>query len=431
MKSIFFFHRIAILLSLSLIINLADALDVSTYQPIEDASLNLTGEQDHATIAATDTGVAFIAWHADAESTDAGLHPIFGRLYDIHSGTFSSLPFLLDYTTDEEQWVPDVETDLSNAYFIIAWSSNVISTGYNSYFRIIDYDGYPVIPATFDERLQVNKFTSDKRIYPDVDVYDNGDFVIAWDEVRDGEMNYFVRVIKPSTHSMGQICKINSLPVAQPPSHSYGIPDVSVNQSGGAAVVWENVGTDSVSISLTLINPYNCKVHGEIDVDPSDGIQRRPVIDINDSGVAIVGWTEIEGTTLGEENALPSRVFIKKLYYSTDGISSSNRIEVTQDPPGKQRLPVVLLRPEGASVVSWATDDLFLRIFNKNLIPLTDPLLINGEATDFSQTRPAFSLVDGPSLYDDPLIPLSWESTDETGRIFIQTKVLSISGVSQ
>jgi len=174
---------------------------VFAHHPIINISTNTEGKQDHATLDVDDSGVAVIAWHADDESLQSPntqTHLVLARLFDSQTGLTISAPFSIDLDAREEQWTPDVEVDHANDRFAISWAGRPISSlEWNTYLRIIDDQGSPILPDSFETKFQINEIPSSKQMFPDIGSYDNGDFVVVWDEVNGSEMNYFLRLESP------------------------------------------------------------------------------------------------------------------------------------------------------------------------------------------------------------------------------------------
>lgn len=406
--------------------------DVAAHHPILTASTNTHGKQDHATLAVGENGIALITWHADNTSLDAPnsyTHLVLARLYDSVTGSFLSEPFRLDLANRLQQSTPDVAADFENNLFIISWAARDPDLGWNAYYRIIDDQGRPIIPASFEEKYKINVSASTKKIFPDVAVYENGDFVIAWEEVRDNQMNYFLRLVKTNPLSLGNICTVNSRPVLRPPTDRYGLPDVAVHQSGLAAVAWENVTDSSVSAFLSIVDPANCTLKSETVVDLSSNIQRRPIVDIGTDDSAIVTWTE--GS---DDPDLPymRNIFFKRFTYSPNGPIPGARMSVNDEPPGWRSRPAVHTGPCGGFAVSWSDyGRILFRIYDENLTPLNEPTQINGEASLNWQTRPAFGYVDllpSSSCEERPygLVPISWESWNGTEGIWVKVRTLDV-----
>ena len=417
----------------------AYAIDVATHNDITAASLNDAGNQDHATLAVTDAGIALVTWQADDASTELGLHPILGRLYDVPTGSFLSLPFPIspNLANAELQAVPDTEADRQNDRFGVAWSGKDSKRGWNVYFRIIDDQGNPVIPTSIDEQVQINSNFSDKLMFPDVAAYENGNFVVAWDEVLDGaeDMNFFLRLVKTKPASLGDICAVNSTPSATPPTRRYGLPDVAVHRSGLAAVAWENIETDSrTSVHLSIVDPSDCSLKVETAVDISPNTQRRPVIDISqgNDGTLVVAWTEAvddTGTNL--------KVFMKGFRYSKQGNELAPigpRVDISDEPASDQSRPSIKIDKSGAIAASWGGEgefsrDIFFRIFDRNLYPLTEPFLVNSEHFEYQQARPALQLLDSPNQLNgrEVLVPIVWETSIHGQNTFVEITTLSVA----
>lgn len=362
-------------------------------------------DQDHATVSMDQYGTSMVVWH-DYGSIDGDGTASVGALIDSF-GNIITNNFLINDTIIGNQRVPDVDTD-KNGAFAVTWSSGTAETGYDVYFKTISSSGAVILPET-----RVNEKTSEQKTEPDIAMYGNGDFIIVWDEVSQGQLNYYVRFFDAAGNSIVGPIKINEIPSDAPPNSEsvYGLSDIDVNESGNAVVVWESIVGSDIIIRGRKLNPYTPAFAPEFVVDaPASGIvQRRPMLDFSEAGDLLVTWTEHPvGEIIGD-------IYVKK--YSRSTATWGDKIRPHDDVSNNQHRSIAKLTEGGQFIVAWTTNnwffnsDVYMRFYNTNGMPLSGERRVNSTKSS-KQERPAIAWYEYP---DHILMIVSWESYGQDG----------------
>jgi hypothetical protein len=99
-------------------------------------------------------------------------------------GTPLGAPFVVNTTTERDQWEPSVAVD-ADGDFVLAWTSNVNLTDSHAdiYARLFDKSGNPKGPE-----FLVNQTTAQSQGAPQAGIDDAGNFVIAWRDQADADL---------------------------------------------------------------------------------------------------------------------------------------------------------------------------------------------------------------------------------------------------
>lgn len=359
------------------------------------------GNQDHATVSMNQLGTFMVTWHDYSGGGD-----VKGRLFD-NLGSSLGNEFLINETIVGDQRVPSVSTNKDNL-FVIAWSSEAVTGGYDIYAKITSSSGQVLLPE-----FKVNTTTSEEKSWPDVDMYANGDFIVTWDQVAQGKKDFYVRFFNALGNSLIGPVRINKISsdILADPGKPYGLPAIAVNNKGNAFAAWERVSGSNITIIGRLFNPYTRKAGKEFIIEPpvSGYIQRRPIIDMNSRGDMAVTWVEaLIGNQFGN-------IYVKKYYASSSQWGTKINPDSRLD--SNQHRSVVKLTEKGDFIISWTNNDsnyqndVYMRVYNADGAPLVNELLVN--STQYaSQQRPAIDLFEN---LNNILLIVTWESNNQDG----------------
>ncbi|MEZ0371343.1 MAG: hypothetical protein ACAI44_19770 [Candidatus Sericytochromatia bacterium] len=167
-------------------------------------NLSISSNQVDPSVATDDQGNFVITW----ASPQNGIFRVLARQYD-NTGTPVSGEIAVDSQTGFEQLRPRVAMDSDGDFVIVWFDSEQDGSQRGVYARRFTSEGGPV-GGTF----QVNSYTNDSQVEPEVAIDDDGDFVIAWSSYYQlGEAygsDIFVRRYHSDGSALGREFAVNS-----------------------------------------------------------------------------------------------------------------------------------------------------------------------------------------------------------------------------
>jgi hypothetical protein len=361
---------------------------------------NTIDRQDHATVSMNQSGVSFVAWH-DFSEIDGDRSTSMGRLFT-DTGLAVTDEFIINESTEGHQRVPDVATD-GDTIFVVAYSGSSTITRVNVFAKL-----YSSLGTVLVSEYQVNNVLSESKTYPDVGMYDNGNFVVIWNRGQGDTFNFYVRAYDSYGTPLSDPAKINKVTSDDPPTtpDNNGLPDIAVNQSGDAVAVWERVEGNNITVVVRLFNIYTRIATWEYLVDPPalGIIQRRPMVDMNDAGDVLVTWIE------HSDDLSDADVFAKRYYADTN--KWGEKIRPHDDTAGLQSLTVGRLTEEGQFALLWTDKgDVYMRFYNAHDVAISNEVLVNTTVGGM-QKRPS---LDWQEYVDYTLMFITYEGEGQGG----------------
>jgi hypothetical protein len=372
---------------------------------------SLSGNQDHATVAACTEGF-MVAYNSSNIMNDTSGQAAAARIFRSHLIPVTDEFTLNTDVTIGNQRVPDVAAD-KNALAVAVWSCGS-AHGYDVYAKV--YSMTCAGPLTAD--LKVNIAPSAQCTWPDVTMSETGDFVVVWDEVAGDELNYYVRAYAktgaPKTEPVRINAEASAVPYAPPscPSH---LPDIDAGRNGWVIAAWEHFSDDSSLIKSRVFNIDTLFFDEEeiVSAPPPGFHDRRPSVDLNDRGDVLITWTQADNSSkIGD-------IYVKKFdaasstWSTTCPHADSPLLELNQ------HRSIGKLLDNGSFAVAWTgktgielyVDDVFVRFFNSAGAPLCEEKIVN-QTREGYQARPALDWIIEDTLYH---MIITWESRNEDG----------------
>ncbi|HEY9843414.1 MAG TPA: fibronectin type III domain-containing protein, partial [Candidatus Obscuribacterales bacterium] len=155
---------------------------------------------------------------------------------DTSSGTLTaSREFDINTFTSARQENSRVATD-NTGHFVVAWQSGQGVDGSGAGIRGRLYSGAKAQGPEF----QINTYTSNDQISPDVAMRGNGSFVVVWqDQVQEGNFGIYGQRFDPDGEPVGSEFHINSYT-----SFNQTEPKIALDDAGNFVVVWKSVLND-------------------------------------------------------------------------------------------------------------------------------------------------------------------------------------------
>lgn len=384
----------------------AEGLTIETVREEFLVNTNVISNQDHATVSIDKNRKIMMVWNSYGVPGSNGSH-IIGRLFDEIGNPFTG-EILISGTSRGYNKAPDISTN-GNGKFVVTWCGGIEKKGYDIFAKVLSSDGNVIVPE-----IKINNNKSIRTMWPDVSMYDNGDFLVIWDETDiDGFQNVYVRLFDANGNSLREPLKLNSTPSMYSYSEGtsrYQLPDIDVKESGDAVAVWQNNIGSATTLYGRWINPYTGQEGQELLMNkfPGDVYQQRPGIDYNNSGDILVRWYE-------QSQVNPGDVYLRKYYASTS--TWGHRIIPHDSLDGRQDRSVAQLTENGHFVVAWSgydpayQDEVYMRFYNSKGVPISEEITVNTNRAN-AQRRPALDFIEET---DSLLIIITWESYAQDG----------------
>ena len=350
--------------------------------------------------------------------------------------------------TSQEQTEPAIAAHPDGGY-ISTWLSDDTGTTVVMVNRY-DASGNPVgteSRVNMDDLAAIHNFRA-----PTVAVLDNGDYAVLWDHVAPGSwmrgLMHFFRADGTSVssdynhaHSSEYVASISALSnnryavsavntnsnqvkvrlfnadgssdgvvsVANVPSWDWTQPDVAALDNGGFAITWRSGKANTDGAKLQIFNADGTSAHGPIDFGGA------PASD-NDMAYANTQVVVLENGTLATSYESAGTWYIQR--WHADGTALGSAFAVSNGPviaTSDMQLTAV-----GDDILATfvAADGIYSRLFSRNGLPMTEPVMIIDSASGNPSTPALVELADGT-------VKFLW-SSDHSGDTDIYSKTLAL-----
>jgi hypothetical protein len=241
-----------------------------------------TNIQQDPVMAADAGGNFVVVWEGFGDQDGSG-GGIFARRYDAAGTPLEAVEFQVNEYTTLNQVFPGVAADSSR--HLVVWASNgQDGSSFGIFGRSFD-----VVTGTGGSEFAVNTYTTDRQWRPSVGLDGSGNFVVVWDSLQDGDgYGVFGQRFGPSGSALGSEFRINSTTaghqyVARVGMHADGrfvVVWENVGQDGdGFGIFGQRFDAAGVAVGVEFqVNTY------------TTGAQRRPSIAPEDAGGFVAVW---------------------------------------------------------------------------------------------------------------------------------------------
>lgn len=236
-------------------------------------------EQYYASVATNFNGDFVVAW-TDGRNNN----------FDIYAQRYSrtGIPIgnnfrVNDDTTQASQWYPITSCD-SIGNIIIVWMD--YRNGDNDiYGQRYNYSGNPI-----GNNFIINNQVNGSQIYPFVARNQNGTFVVAWMDDRNGNFDIFAQRFDNFGIPIGSNFKVND----DISTMFQGYPGITIDLFGNFYIVWEDERNENTDIYMQRYNFSGIPIANNIRVneDNSGQGQYSPTISCDEIGKYIIVWCD-------------------------------------------------------------------------------------------------------------------------------------------
>ncbi|KPJ70916.1 hypothetical protein AMJ52_09300, partial [candidate division TA06 bacterium DG_78] len=298
-------------------------------------------------VAIDQDGNAIIVWFDERN----GDYDIFAQKLDSDGNVqWGSSDVKVNQNSDSDaQGYPAVAVD-SNGNAIVVWSDYRSGTHYDIYAQKLDSNGSPVWGSS-DKKVNQNSDSADQG-YPDIALDSSGNAIIVWEDLRSGSHNdIYAQKLNPNGNAQWGSTdkKVNQ----NTDSAWQANPAVAVTSNGVAIIVWEDErnGLINVDIYAQKLDPSGVAQWGSSDrkVNQNSDTEDQIVPDVvlDSSGNAIVVWYDYRSGSHCD-------IYAQKL--DSSGVSqwgsTDKKVNQNSDSADQQN-PAVTVDSNGNAIVVW------------------------------------------------------------------------------
>ncbi|RPH98096.1 MAG: T9SS C-terminal target domain-containing protein [Calditrichaeota bacterium] len=335
---------------------------------------SMSSEQTSPAVAMLGTGNFITAW-VDLRN---GFSDIYAQRYD-SSGTAQNANFrVTDENGCSDQKFPKIATD-GFGNFVVAWLDARHDTGdwtsFDIYAQRYTQDGTPI-----GSNFPVNELTgsSDAWLHPSLAMDKRGNFVIVWNDWRDGKRNIYAQRYGTDGTAQGENFKVND---QDGQSHTSSHTAIAISESGGFFIVWSEVKLSNQDIYAQMYDAEGFPQGGNFIVNDDDDETDRsyPQIAASGAGDFVIVWVQKQEYPLSQLSDIYARRF------HGDGTAAGGSFKVNDDQEiSSQTAPTIAADSTGNFIIAWKDnrmtkmeDDLFAQRYEADGIPQGNNFQVN------------------------------------------------------
>ena len=315
----------------------------------------------------------------------------------LHAQIFAKGPeFQINVRTTGSQHTPNLDLD-ANGDFVVTWSSVQDGSGSSVTARRFTAAGF----ARGGE-IQVNTYTVGDQSHSDVAVSSGGDFVVVWSSTGQdgGVQGVFARRFDSTGFPQAAEFQVNT--------HTTGLqdyPDVDMDEAGNFVVAWHSnlQDGDSYGVFAQRFDSSGAAQAGEFRISVlTASVQATPVIAFDADGAFVIAFLSFfqDGGSGG--------IFARR--FDATGTAQATEFQVNSYTPGSQRYPAITSSGVGEFVVAWGSqsqDGSSYGVFVRRLDAAGEPQAVELQVNTYTTGD---QLVPAVASSDDGDFVVSWQS---------------------
>jgi hypothetical protein len=318
-----------------------------------------------------------ITWSDDRNGSN---NPdIYAQRYDSSGTPLGSNFRVNDDAGTAHQYSTAIAMDVSGN-FVVTWED----------WRYGNHDIYAQRYNSSGTPLGSNFKVNDEPEYadqesPSIAMDGSGNFVITWDDWRNGNHDIYAQRYNSSGTPLGSNFKVND----DAGSSDQRTPATAMDGSGNFVITWNDYRNGNCDIYAQRYEPSGTPLGSNFKVndDPGTAHQHSPAITMDGSSNFVITW---EDDRNGDFDIYAQR-------YDSSGTSLGSNFKVNDDPGSSdQRYPAIAVDSFGNFVITWedyrngSNGDIYAQRYDSSGNPLHSNYLVpNSDYASFSQIRPA------------------------------------------
>lgn len=291
-------------------------------------------EQEHPSVSIDSLGNFVIIW-ADEKNGD---WDIYGQRYSADGTALSGNFKINDDTGNTLQYWPTCNCD-KNGNFIVSWVDKRYYDDYDIYAQRFLADGSP-IGNNFLVNDDAGYFT---QLRPDINIEENGNFIIAWEDERNEDWNIYAQRYLSDGTTIGENFKIND----DTPDTDQRNASISSDLAGNFVISWQDDRNDYSDIyAQRFLNNGNPTGNNfKVNDTTSDTYEYNADLVSDKSGNFMIAWDDHRNGNEGD---------IYAQSYLSNGTATGVNVRVNDDEGSKnQWSPAIAVAGNDNFIVTW------------------------------------------------------------------------------
>jgi len=335
-----------------------------------------TAKKDHPSICIDSVGNFVVVW------SDKRGNPwdIYGQRF-LNDGTALGSNFKInDDTGNNFQHWPTCSSD-KNGNLVISWSDERNNNGREIFAQRISADGTPM-----GNNFKVNTDAiGTNHIRPDISIDGNSNFIIAWEDNRNGYFDIYAQRYLSDGSTLGDNFKITD----DTPTSSQCNPSVSSDLAGNFTVCWEDNRNDYNDVYARRFSNDGTPLAGDFKVsddNTNNAQQLNAVIASDDEGNFLICWEDHRFGFNGE-------IFAQ--HYLNDGTAVDENFMVNDDDVSEnQNWPAIATDGNENFIIAWADSrsdgrEIYAQRFSADGTALGNNFKVNDDAGENWASMPS------------------------------------------
>ncbi|MBN2089144.1 Ig-like domain-containing protein [candidate division KSB1 bacterium] len=330
-------------------------------------------DQKRPRITADNTGNILIVWQDDRNED----RDIYGHRYYNTGVPGSSNLKINDDVGSSAQLNSSLAAD-ANGNFVIVWED------YRTGFGEIYGQRFTNTGNRLGPNFMINDDSSNaNQKYPSVGMDDEGNFIVAWRDGRNGENDIYAQYFNAEGSTVGRNFKVND----DGNGHDQFIPAIAMNAGGSSVIVWLDKRNGQEDIYGQRYGKGGIAEGNNFRINESKAINNRwsPRVSIDASGNLAVVWQDSSNGSWD--------IFLQRFNSSSVKIGTSSKVN---DDVGSsnQIVPAVASDNSGNFVVTWSdarngNEDIYAQRYSANGNKVGINFLVNDDTGSAAQIYPA------------------------------------------
>jgi hypothetical protein len=332
--------------------------------------------QSYPAVAMGGYGRFVVVW---MDSRDGNYYDIYAQIYDYHGNPQDSNLKVNDDVGTFTHYLPAVAMD-DNANFVITWQDDR-NGNYDIYAQRYNPQG---TPSGSNFKVNDDAGTASQN-YPVVAKDGSGNFVIAWTDYRSGPDIYAQRYSSNGSPA-GSNFKVND----DVGGFAQYYPAVTADHLGNFVVTWMDIRNGNYDIYAQRYNASGNPLGANFKVNDDAGTldQRYPAIGVDGVGNFVITWQDFRDVI--------SDIYAQR--YQSAGVPQGSNFKVNDDyGTAVQNVPAIAIDSSGKFLIVWEdhrydAGDVYLQRYSSSGTPVGSNLMVNDDGGTITQIQPTVAM---------------------------------------
>ncbi len=281
-----------------------------------------------------------ITWEETRFDQNPENDDIFARIFD-STGNPLTNEYRVDQDTGTNEAVEPVIATDSNNNFIIAWNDSRNGNG-DIFARRFDINGAPL----GDEfRIDQDTGLNDAET-PEIATDSNNNFIITWTDYRSGHTDIFARIFNNNGVPLSDEFKVNQF-TGFPSGEGAEDPAIATDSNNHIIITWEDPRYSDDNVFARIFDNIGNPLTNDFRVDQDPNIGSDPSIAVDSNDHFIITWEETRFDQNPENDDIFARIF------DSTGNPLTNEYRVDQDTGTNEAVEPVIATDGNNFIIAW------------------------------------------------------------------------------